>query len=165
MLKPISGYLCCCHLVRFDQSGPSPPTSHLQHIFALICFLHVSLQTLAMWNFQEISSFWDTSTALSGNNNRSGQSHLNPISSPFWNLVWTSWQWLHAFMHLFAAAWLVDLIFALTSWCTALPNEVLWLCVCIYSPCRNFQYSVVFKSSLKNMVKSWRLRFNHSCTW
>ena len=37
---------------------------------------------------------------------------------------WTSWPYLHAFMHLVAATWLAH-IFELTNWSTSLPNKVL----------------------------------------
>ena len=66
-----------------------------------------------------------------------GQSHFDHISSPFWHLVWknssTSWTCLHSFMHLVAATWFTDDIFAVRSWWTGLPNKVLSECSCIFT--------------------------------
>ena len=92
------GYLCYCHLpVSFDQSGPSPLTSLInKHVSAhrtaanwmVFCFSHHhSLQTTrdcCAWKSQEISSFWDTQTTLSGTNNHPSvkvtvRSHFFPI--------------------------------------------------------------------------------------
>ena len=116
------GYLNYCHLpVSFDQSGPSPLTSLINKHFCppelLLtgCFLFfasfsANSRDCCVWKSQEISSFWDTQTTLSGTNNHShDQSHLDHISSPFWHLVWknswTSWPGLHAIMHLVLIGW------------------------------------------------------------
>ena len=42
---------------------------------------------------------------------------------------WTSWPCMCVFMILLAATWLADSIFALTSWCTGLPNKVPSECI------------------------------------
>ena len=48
---------------------------------------------------------------------------------------WTSWSRLHVFMHLAAATWLADYIFALTSLCTGLPNKVVTEYIAGYGWC------------------------------
>ena len=52
-------------------------------------------------------------------------SHFCPILTFGLKNSWRSWPCLHAFLNLVAATWLADLIFALTSWCTGIPNKVL----------------------------------------
>ena len=77
------GYLRYCHLpVSFDQSGPSPLTSLINNAFLPAellltgCFLFftpfsANSRDCCAWKSQEISSFWDTQTTLSGTNNHS----------------------------------------------------------------------------------------------
>ena len=89
----ICGYLCYCHLpVSFDQSAPSPLTSLNNKVLLPTellltgCFLFfapfsANTRDCCAWKSQEISSFWDTQTTLSGTKN---------YSSPFWHLVWTT---------------------------------------------------------------------------
>ena len=66
------------------------------------------------WKSQEISRFWDAHITPSGNNNHSRVSHSDHISSIVWCEIIT----------------LVDKIFALSIWCTGLPNKVVTECMC-----------------------------------
>ena len=52
---------------------------------------------------------------------KSLRTHFFPILTFGPKNSWTSWPCLHAFLHLVAATWLTDKIFALISWCTGLP--------------------------------------------
>ena len=102
------GYLLCRHHpVSFLPVWPFSSD---------LCFCprnYHSLDVFCIFAIPGDGSFWDTQTTLSGTNNHSMVKVTFLSHSDIWCVC--------AFMHLVAATWLADEIFALTSWCTALP--------------------------------------------
>ena len=128
------GYLHYFHLpVSFDQSGPSPLTYLINKVFPLAellltgCFSHLCklLQTFVHENPKRsaVSEIFKP-PCLASTINPQSKSLLFHILIFGLKNSWTSWLCLHAFMYFVAVTCLADYIFAVTSWCTGLPNKV-----------------------------------------